>query len=50
MCICVSAGAYGVQKRASDLLKLELQVVLSHPVCVLGTKLSSFAKAVHALH
>lgn len=34
-----------VQKRASSLLKLELQVVLSHPVWVLGTKLRSSGRA-----
>lgn len=36
--------AFEVQKRASDPLKLELQVVPSHPVLVLGPKLWSYRR------
>lgn len=40
-----SAGAHGVQKRTLNPLELDLQVVVSHQTCVLGTKLRSFARA-----
>lgn len=36
---CVTSGAHGVQKRAQDLLGLELQLIVSHPKWVLGIKL-----------
>ena len=34
----VYAGTYTGQKKASDPLELELQVVMSHPTWVLGTE------------
>lgn len=42
-------GACRNQKRASDLLELELQVVMSRLIWVLGTKLQSSGKAVTPL-
>lgn len=42
MCVSVCAG----QKRASDPLKLEIQVSVSHLMWVLGTKHGSSASAV----
>jgi len=53
-CMCandVYASAHGIQKRASDFLKLELQVVMTRLVCVcvLGTTLWSSGKAVISL-
>jgi hypothetical protein len=41
----VCLGAHGVQKRASDPLDVELQVVVSHPVWMLGSELRSPAQA-----
>lgn len=52
MCLSVcgyvhtSSGAYGVQKGAPDTLDLELQVVVSWLVWVLGTEPPSSARAV----
>jgi hypothetical protein len=37
----MSIGTHRSQKRASDLLGLELKAVVSLPVCVLGTELRS---------
>lgn len=34
----VTTGAEGIQKRAFDILELELQVVVNFPECILGTK------------
>lgn len=39
----MSASACGVQRRVSDPLELEIQVVGSCPVCMLGTELGSSA-------
>lgn len=38
-------GAHAVQKRARDPLELELQLAVSYPMRVLGTKLRSLLKA-----
>lgn len=46
----MSTGACGVQKRAPNCLKLELQVVASCPECVLGIKLGSSARQAHGLN
>lgn len=42
-CLCRS-------KKATNLLELELQVVVSYGIRVLGSKLGSFAKAICALN
>lgn len=47
MCL-VSAGATGSQKRAPELLELEVQIVL--PSWVLGTKLRTSVKAASFCH
>lgn len=44
----ISSGTSGDQKRMLDVLKLELQVVLSCPVWMLGTEFRFSARAVHA--
>jgi hypothetical protein len=52
MCVCVCGrcvGTCGDQKRVLDLLELELQVVMNHPIWVLGTKLGSPGRAARAL-
>lgn len=36
----MSAGIHGGQKKVSDLLELELQVIVRHLTWVLGTELS----------
>lgn len=41
MCVCVSAGACGGQKTTWDLLEPELNLVVSHPLWVLGAELES---------
>ena len=46
---CVSAGAYGIQKRASEPPELEFKAVVSHPMQLLGTKLGSSAVVVCVL-
>lgn len=46
MCVLHMCVAYGDQKRTSGPLKLELQVFMSHPVWVLGTKPWSDARAI----
>lgn len=46
MCMHVCAG----QKKVTNLLELELQVVVSYGIRVLGSKLGSFAKAICALN
>lgn len=43
VCLCV----HRAQKRVWDLSELELQMVMSHLIRVLGTKLWSFARPVH---
>lgn len=44
-CVCrLCASVCGDQKRTLDLLRLELQVVASHPVWILGTDLVSSGK------
>lgn len=52
MCVCVhvSTGAYGGWKTVSDPLKLDLLVVVSYLVWVLGTKLGPSAGAVSTLN
>jgi len=47
LCLC---GAHKGQKRASDLLELELQVVVGCLMWVLGTELRSFARAANTLN
>lgn len=37
--VCV--GVYGNQKRVSDSLQMELQAVVCHQMCLLGTELWS---------
>lgn len=56
MCVCMSTtcvdmwtGACGSQRKASDFLKLESQVVMSHQTWVLGTYLEPSGRAVCAL-
>lgn len=46
----INTGAYGVQKRVFNPLGLELQVVVRHLMCVLGTKLWSSGRAVCTLN
>lgn len=46
----MSADALGVQKRAPDLLELELQVVGSCLAWIQGTECGSSARTVHALN
>lgn len=46
MCIHVCAG----QKKATNLLELELQVVVSYVIRILENKSGSFAKAICALN
>lgn len=41
---------YEGQKRVPDLLELELQTVVSHPVWVLGTELRSSVRAAIVLN
>lgn len=43
-------GAFGGQKGDLDMLKMELQVMVSGPIWVLGTKLESFGEAVSSLN
>ena len=53
MSLCVpreSGGAHGSQKRALDLLELALEVVVSHPTWVLGTRPRGSARAASALN
>lgn len=48
MCVCVDSVhivMHRGQERASDLLELELQVVMSHPTWVQGNKTSFSARA-----
>lgn len=45
----MSAGAPWVQKRVLDLLEMELQILVSSPVWVLGTELRSIARTVHSV-
>lgn len=45
MCSWVQGGTLEVQKRVLDLMELEFQVILSHSVWVLGTKLGSSVRA-----
>lgn len=47
---CVRAGTRGSQKRAPDLLKLELQVTVSCMAWVQGTEHQSSMRAVHGLN
>ena len=44
------AGALGGQKRASELLEVELVMVVSCLMWVLGTKLKSSTRAAHTLN
>lgn len=46
----MSAGAFEIQKRAPDLLELELQVVGSCLAWIQGTECGSSARTVHALN
>lgn len=46
----MSASALRVQKRASDPLELEFQVVMNFPVWVLGPELGVSEKALHPLN
>lgn len=48
-CAYVCAGAHRGQKRASNLLEVELQEVESRPSWVLGTKLESSARSAGTL-
>jgi hypothetical protein len=49
VCACVcEVGTHGDQKRALDVLKLELQVLMSHLIQVLGTELRSSGRAANA--
>lgn len=50
MHMLMNAGVLGSQKWVSDAVALELQVLVSHSECVLGTELSSCAWAVHTLN
>lgn len=57
VCFVISVGVCtwfvnvcGVQKRESDSLILEFQVVVSHQTWMLRTKLKFSAKIVHALN
>ena len=52
MCLCVhiSASDCGGQSRASDLLELELQAVVSHLPGMLGTEPGSSARTVVSLN
>ena len=45
VCGYVPVNVLGDQKRELDLLELELQVVVSHPRWVVGSKLRSSAEA-----
>lgn len=58
VCVCVPVSVWGFvsdisvsgnQKRASDLMKLQLHKVVSLPLWVLETKSQSFARVVGAL-
>lgn len=51
LCGCVhrSAGARGVQKKASDALEQELQLVLGWVMWMLANELRSFAREANAL-
>lgn len=49
LCECVSLVGVG-QKRALDALEVELKIVVSHLMWVLGPKLGSSARAVYALN
>lgn len=44
----ISAGACGVQKKLFYPLELQLKAVVSYLTWMLGTKLRSFARAIHA--
>ena len=46
----VNAGTHRSQSRALDSSELKLQVVVSCPLCMLGTKLRFSATAAHALN
>lgn len=41
--------AYGIQKTVLDILELELQEIVSHPIWVLGTELRSSERVAYAL-
>lgn len=47
--VCTCDNAYDVQKRALDLLKLEIWEVGSFLIWMLGTEFKSFAIAICAL-
>ena len=49
VCVCV-CGVHGGQKRVSDPLELELQVVVSRLMWVLVTELRSSTRAARALN
>lgn len=49
MCTIYVSGAHRNQRRISDSLDLELQVVVSHPLWALGSKPGSSVKAVNTL-
>lgn len=48
MHVSMNAGTKGSQNTVSDPLKLELQAVVNHSMCVLGIELG-FSTTVHAL-
>lgn len=58
MCVCVCVPGWGsIRKKGAlrtegrvDLRKLELQLSVSHTVCVLGTELKSSTGVVFALN
>ena len=56
MYVCLSAWVpdmymvHVYQKRPSDLLELELQVIVSYPVLVLGAEPASSGRAANALN
>ena len=47
LCIC---SAHGVQKRASQPLEMELEMVMSHPIWALGTEPRSSARSASVLN
>lgn len=48
--VYVNAGAYGSQKRVSALLELGLQAAVRSLMCMLGTTLRPFTRAVHVFN
>lgn len=48
-CVHMSAGTHGVQKKASDALEQELQLVLGRLMWMLANELRSFVREANAL-